>query len=459
MLCLKIVYQKGEKMFKAIIYTILFSSLLFGMNFAECKHLLNRTSFGVDKQQLSVCMKENDYESAVKELVYNHKPMSAEDTFNYAHKILRPPMKMSDLKITERKAFQKMKRKSHIALKKYWFETMLKTNDPFLEKMVLFWHNHFTSSLKKVGQASLMYQQNQLFRKYALGNFAALLHAIMEDPAMLIYLDNRANKKSHPNENFARELLELFTLGEGNYSEEDIKALAQALTGYSIDKNFKFKFKKRIHDESTKTFLGQSGNFDAHEMVDIILQQDATAVFIVKKLWLSFIGSDPKTEEVQRLAKLFRDKNYELKPLIQAILTSPSFTDLSERGTMIKSPLELIVGTLRSFDYNSFDSKTAIQYSRRLGQDLLDPPNAKGWSGGESWINTNTLLIRKGFLNRLTRGDAMKDLNYELFEVNTQSKEVRAAEILLPVKVFITPAPLFIQTLRTILQYPLYQLK
>ena len=348
-----------------------------------------------------------------------------------------------------------------MTLKEWWFRKMLKTDDPFLEYMVLFWHNHFTSSLKKVGQASLMYTQNKLFRKHALGNFSELLHAIIENPAMIIYLDNRGNKKGHPNENLARELLELFTMGEGNYNEREIKALARALTGYSVDKDLNFRFKKRIHDNDKKVIFGQEGNFDAHSIIDIILQNEVTSIFIVRKLWLTFIGDKPEVIEVERLAKFFRHNNYELKPLMLELLTSSYFTNISTRGTMIKSPIELIVGTLRSFDYNDFDTKTGVQFCRRLGQDLFDPPNVKGWSGGKNWINTNTLLIRKGFLNRLTRGDAMKHLKYDLFKPTKagENKEDRAAETLLPLKVLITPTPTFNQTLRTILQHPLYQLK
>ena len=233
------------------------------------------------------------------------------------------------------------------------------------------------------------------------------------------------------------------------------------MTGYSIDKNFKFRFKKGLHDKGKKEFFGKKGKFNAHDMINTILEQPTAAEFIVKKLWFAFIGTTPEAEDIERLATLFRTNNYEMKPLIHALLTSNAFTASSHYGTMIKSPIELIVGTLRSFEYRDFDPKIALQYSKRLGQDLLDPPNVKGWAGGESWINTNTLLIRRSFLNRLTRGDAMQHLKYDLFESETmgQSIESRAAETLLPVNVFITPAPKFNQTLRTILQHPLYQLK
>jgi len=448
-------------MFRVITMLLLLPLSLLAIDLEPCKHLLNRSSFGIDNKQLTACMEYIHYEDAVTALVYKSKSTRPDTTYRYRAEIIRPHKKMRDLSISERKTFQKRKRHSHIRLKKYYFEKMLKTEDPFLEKMVLFWHTHFTSSLKKVGQASLLYKQDQLFKKHALGNFAELLHAIIEDPAMLIYLDNRASKKGHPNENLARELLELFTLGEGAYSEKDIQSFARALTGYSLDRKFKFRFKKRVHDHGQKTFMGQRGHFNAHDIIDIILQQEATSLFIVEKLWLTFIGYAPNNKEVQRLAKLFRQNSYEMKPLMQALLTSPYFTDPGIRGTMIKSPIELVIGTLRSFQYDTFDSQSGIQYTRRLGQDLFDPPNVKGWAGGESWINTTTLLIRRGFLNRLTRGNAMKDLKLDLFTSVSkgQSIEERTVEILLPVKVFITPAPQFQQTLRTILQHPLYQLK
>ena len=433
---------------------------LWSTEFSKCKHLLNRTMFGVDKTHLNSCLQSKNYEDFVHTLIYKTSRVHTINNSVYIPKIL-PSRKIRDLNINERKQYLKKRRESYMTLKEWWFRKMLKTDDPFLEYMVLFWHNHFTSSLKKVGQSSLMYTQNKLFRKHALGNFSELLHAIIENPAMIIYLDNRGNKKGHPNENLARELLELFTMGEGNYNEREIKALARALTGYSVDKDLNFRFKKRIHDNDKKVIFGQEGNFDAHSIIDIILQNEVTSIFIVRKLWLTFIGDKPEVIEVERLAKFFRHNNYELKPLMLELLTSSYFTNISTRGTMIKSPIELIVGTLRSFDYNDFDTKTGVQFCRRLGQDLFDPPNVKGWSGGKNWINTNTLLIRKGFLNRLTRGDAMKHLKYDLFKPTKagENKEDRAAETLLPLKVLITPTPTFNQTLRTILQHPLYQLK
>ena len=447
---------------KKILLILLFWQLsLWGTEFSKCKHFIERTMFGIDKTNLTSCLHSSNYEEYVHTLINRTHTTTSDNTSHYDPQILRPSRKMKNLSIPERKAFQKKRRESYMALKVWWFNKMLTTDDPFLEHMVLFWHKHFTSSLRKVGQASLLYKQNQLFRKHALGNFSKLLHAIVEDPAMLIYLDNRANRKNHPNENLARELLELFTMGEGNYKESDIKALARALTGYSLDKNLHFRFKKRIHDKGSKEIFGQRGNFNAHDVINIILEQPATSTFIVRKLWLEFIGSAPDTKEIEKLARLFVQKNYEIKPLIEAIFTSKAFTDPSQYGTMVKSPVELAAGTLRSFEYDDFDTKTAVQFCKRLGQDLFDPPNVKGWADGDQWINTNTLLIRKAFLNRLTRGDAMQHLGYDLLTPvrDKQSREERAAETLLPTNVFITPEPKFSQTIRMILQNPLYQLK
>jgi len=447
-----------------ITYSILLVILLlplYGLDAEKCLHLLNRTSFGVNKEQLAICMQHEKYENAVTALVNRSKISVSGNMIECTQNTIRPPAKFRDLNSTQRKAFSTKRRNSYMMLKKLWFEKMLKSENPFFEKMVLFWHNHFTSSLLKVRQASLLCRQNQLFRKYALGNFGALLHEIIEDPAMIIYLDNRANKKSHPNENLARELLELFSLGEGNYQESDIRELARGLTGYSVNKKFDFFYNKKVHDTGIKHFLEHEGVFDAHDMINIILAQEETAVFVVEKLWLAFIGFVPDDKEVKRLAHIFRENNYELKPLMKAIFTSSYFTSPEVRGTMIKSPVELVIGTLRSFEYADFDSTLGVRYLIRLGQNLFDPPNVKGWSGGKNWINTNTLLIRKGFLKRLTRGDAMNDLNLDLFipTASTQSREERTVQTLLPLKVSITPEANFNNTLQNILQHPLYQLK
>ncbi len=447
---------------KLILFFILLLSRATATEFEQCAHLLNRTSFGITEPDIVSCLSDDNYETTVKRLLDMPQAIEPNPLPDFAAKLILPPKKFKELNAEERKAFTKKKRKQHLALKQWWITKTLTTPTPFRERMVLFWHNHFTSSIKKVQQSALIYRQLQLFRTYAVGNFAQLLHKIVEDPAMLIYLDNRANRKKHPNENLARELLELFTLGEGHYSEQDIKEVARTLTGYSLDKNRNFRFKKRQHDKGQKILFGHRGNYNAHQMVDLILEQNATALFVVQKFWKAFVGDDHDQQELERIAAIFRNSGYELKPMLYALFTSPSFTAPSNRGTMIKSPAELIIGTLRTFNYTTFNPKIAMQYSRRLGQDLLDPPNVKGWPGGRDWINANTLLIRKEFLSRLTRGKKkMEKLDDTLFR-NTliaDSPEAAAAKTLLPIKVFLTPAHRFDATLQTILQHPLYQLK
>jgi uncharacterized protein (DUF1800 family) len=295
-----------------------------------------------------------------------------------------------------------------------------------------------------------MYEQNRLFRKHALGNFKEFLHEVIRDPAMIIYLDNRNNNKTHPNENLARELLELFTMGEGHYSEKDIKELARGLTGYTLNKNLEFTFRKKAHDSDKKIFFGETGNFDADAMIEIILRQEATSIYIVTKFYKEFVSYTPNKQEIQRLAKLFQKNNYELKPLMFAILTSDEFINEKNRATMIKSPVELVVGTLRSLNYKSFDAKLGLKYTQKLRQNILNPPNVKGWSGGKTWIDANTLLTRKDYLHKLTRGDEIMHL-----DLNKSS----LAQILLPVKVYITPTSNKKEYLNMILQHPIYQLK
>jgi len=427
----------------------------------QCTHLLDRTSFGVTESDLLSCLHDRDYTSTVRRLLQISSRPGRPDIPSSLQMILRPKKRFKDLTIPERQAFQKEKRNRQIALKKWWMAKMLSTSTPFRERMVLFWHNHFTSSLRKVQQPALLYRQNKLFRRYALGNFSQLLHHIVEDPAMLIYLDNRANRKAHPNENLAREMLELFTLGEGHYTEKDIKEFARALTGYGLDRNLRFRFHPGLHDKGEKILFDHRGRFNAHQAVDLILQRKETAIFIVRKFWKAFVDDTPNEREVKRIAEIFRSNRYEIKPMLTALLTSPFFTAPYNRGTMIKSPVELIVGTLRTFKDRDFDPRIAVQYCARLGQDLFNPPNVKGWPGGKSWIDTNTLLIRKEFLARLTRGKEMLRLDKRIFQNHqiADSPESAAAKILLPTEVYLIPARSFDATLRTLLQHPLYQLK
>jgi uncharacterized protein (DUF1800 family) len=227
---------------------------------------------------------------------------------------------------------------------------------------------------------------------------------VSKDPAMVIYLDNASNRKAQPNENFAREAMELFTLGEGNYSEVDIKEAARAFTGWSIEPDTgEFMVRPLIHDEGVKTVLGRSGNFDGDAVLDILLSQPSTAEFIVAKLWREFVSPTPDAVEVRRIARMFRDNRYNVKVALRALLTSDAFYAQQNRAALIKSPVDLIVGTMRQFRFETGEVTPLVFASRQLGQDLFAPPNVKGWPGGEAWINSATLLQRKQMLERLFR--------------------------------------------------------
>ncbi len=288
-------------------------------------------------------------------------------------------------------------------LKRWWFGELLTTDSPLTEWVVLFWHNHFTSSLRKTKAPDLMYRQNDTFRREGLGSFRALLHEAAREPAMLLYLDNQTNDQDQPNENFARELLELFTLGEGQgYTEQDIREAARAFTGWRVQRGKgRFKLAKHKHDEGQKTFLGRTGAWGGEDILDILLEQPQTAKFVTRKLWRALISPTPDEREVERLAQDFRKKDYDLKALLRGLLTSRAFAAPEHRGALIKSPSELLVGTARMLGLDAQDTADVLApASRRLGQDLFEPPNVKGWPGGEAWITTWSLLARQQVLRK-----------------------------------------------------------
>lgn len=291
-----------------------------------------------------------------------------------------------------------------VELKAWWFEEMFSTSSPLTERMTLFWHNHFTSGLRKVKSPVLMYNQNAMLRRHALGSFRDLLAGVARDPAMILYLDNVSNRRKKPNENFARELLELFTLGEGHYTEADIKEAARAFTGWTLDrKTGDFRFARRQHDYGQKTFMGKKGELDGQDILDELLRNPQTSRFITAKLWRELVVEPAPARELERIARAFRESDYQISELVRQILTSRYFLDPALIGNKIKSPVELLVGTVRLFHVELKATLPVIAASRRLGQDILEPPNVKGWEGGERWITTDTLLARQQLITRLFR--------------------------------------------------------
>ena len=378
-----------------------------GMTFEDARHFLARTGFGGTLDEIRL-LANVDRNAAVEQALFPTLQTASTPAPSWIDSRPPHPRERKSMSPKEKKAFKKERRKKGMDLKAWWFREMIATSAPLTERMTLFWHNHFTSSLRKVKWPPLLYRQNILFRRMALGSFRDLLTAVAKDPAMILYLDTQSNNKSHPNENFARELLELFTLGEGHYTEQDIKEAARAFTGWKLHRrDGSFRIARRQHDHGTKTVLGQTGRFSGDDILTIALDQPSTATHVVKKLWREFISDRPDPQEVDRLARVFRQSDYHMKSVLAAMFASPQFWESENRGVLIKSPMELIVGTIRLFDLPISDSHMLPRYSRRLGQDLFDPPNVKGWPGGTRWITTNSLLDRWQLLRRGLRGHEM----------------------------------------------------
>jgi len=287
------------------------------------------------------------------------------------------------------------------AAQMWWLDRMLRTQQPLVEKMTLFWHGHFATSIQKV-PANLMVGQIDLFRSYALGHFHDLLLAVSQDPAMLVWLDNRYNNKLHPNENYAREVMELFSLGLGNYTEDDVKNGARAFTGWTLDKNQQFVFRPAQHDDGEKTFLGRTGNFDGGDIVSIIVSQPIHQRFICRKLLEFFVYSDPEPELVDALARTYALSGFDIAQTVGAILRSNVFYSARAYRAVPKSPIEFVVGTLRFMQVRKVPKDT-VYWLQRMGQIPLAPPSVKGWDGGPTWVNTATLLARFNYVNRIVK--------------------------------------------------------
>ncbi len=376
------------------------------LGYDDARHLLARTGFGPtdaevrDYAPLSRADAVAKLLSETRTVALTPPPAAMLDTSP-----LRPPRAEAST-VEQRQAFVREQARETLELRGWWLTEMLATPSPLTERMTLFWHNHFVSSQQKVRIARLMYRQNVLLRANALGRFDTLLHAIARDPAMVIYLDSVQNRKGAPNENFAREVMELFTLGEGHYTETDIKEAARAFTGWSLERETgAFRFRPLLHDDGSKTVLGSNGRFDGDDVLDLLLARPQASTFIVTKLWREFVSPQPDRREVERIARRFRESRYDIKVALGDLLTSDAFYAPDNRGVLVKSPVDVVVGALRQFAIGVDTGLPFALAAAGMGQNLLAPPNVKGWPGGDAWINTQTLLARKQFLDRLTRAD------------------------------------------------------
>ena len=300
---------------------------------------------------------------------------------------------------------QQESRKQGLEAQHWWFNRMLKTKAPLREKMTLFWHDHFATSIQKVKQPVLLIKQNELFREYAFGNLRDLTQKVVRDPAMILYLDTQSSSKSMPNENFAREIMELFTLGEGNYTEEDVKQAARAFTGYQLNRlTGEVVQSARAWDDGKKTIFGETGPYNGKDVVSLIFKKDACAKFMAVKLWEFFAYEKPVDSAIADLAATFRKNDYELKPVLREIFLSAEFYGKKAMATQIKSPVQYLVQLLKELEMESAPLGFPIMGQTQLGQVLFMPPNVAGWDWGKAWINTNTLLTRYNLAGSLING-------------------------------------------------------
>jgi len=321
-------------------------------------------------------------------------------------------MGMSDPKEIQKKMDdpdlkKKLREKSRDDLKTLnirWLETLVNSEAQLREKMSLFWHGHFAC---RIQNSYFSQELLHIVRTNALGSFADMLKAVSKSPAMLQFLNNQQNKKSHPNENFAREVMELFTMGRGNYTENDVKEAARAFTGWAFEPRGGFVFRKFQHDDGSKTFLGKTGNFDGDDILNMLLENKQTANYISRKIYRYFVNENVNEQNQQWLSKRFYANNYDIAKLLEDIYTSDWFYDEKNIGNRIKSPVELIAGIRRLLPMQLENDQSQLLFQRALGQVLFYPPNVAGWPGGKNWIDSSSLMLRLRIPQILSANDAM----------------------------------------------------
>ncbi|HYK45661.1 MAG TPA: DUF1800 domain-containing protein [Parafilimonas sp.] len=363
------------------------------------QHLLWRAGFGVNTETVKdIAVAPPEVLYTMLETASSSRPAYIDVADNTLKGLMMGIQQVAELQQAEkpmtdeqRKKFKKESIQNIRTLNTSWLNEMVETDAQLREKMALFWHGHFACR-----NLNIFYQQLLLdeIRTNALTNFRDLLKGVSKSAAMLNFLNNQQNQKKHPNENFAREVMELFTLGRGNYSEQDVKEAARAFTGWSAKFNGDFLFRPFIHDDGEKTFLGKTGNFSGDDIVQILLEQKQTAKFITTKIYRYFVNDVVDEELCNDLADAFYQSNYDIKTLMKNIFTSDWFYDEKNIGCRIKSPVELLVGIRRILPMQLENEGIQILLQRALGQILFYPPNVAGWPGGKTWIDSSTLMLR-----------------------------------------------------------------
>ncbi len=357
-------------------------------NARNIKHLYARAGFGIRFEDLH----EHENWSVKKAVRKLFKASEIQQPINVLTENIDQRNHPKDQTDEEKRMLQEDRNKQEKTLNNAWTTQLGQTDAQLREKMTLFWHNHFSCN---IGNAYYEQQLNNIERTNALGNFKTLLLEVSQSPAMLQFLNNQQNQKGHPNENFARELMELFTLGRGNYTEQDVKESARSFTGWAYDgKTGDYSFKPKAHDDGIKTFLGKTGNFCGEDIIDMLIANRQTAVFLSEKLYRYLVNDIADADHVNQMADVFYHSNYEIKPLLEFVFLSEWFYDDKNIGNLVKSPVEFLTGLNRQFYVNYENPDVLMQFQRTLGQVLFRPPNVAGWPGGKKWIDSSSLMYR-----------------------------------------------------------------
>jgi len=391
----------------------------------EAAHLLQRAGFGGTPEQV-LTLTEMGLDGAVDHLLNWTAVPDPLDDPGFSSDIMRPATaeERNQMRMARRDGDETAREKARMLRQQrqradrqqmskgrtWWLERMIETSRPLQEKLTLFWHGHFATGYRAVEDSWHMLQQNQMLRENAAGDFkTALVHGIIRDPAMIKYLNNNQNRRGAPNENLARELMELFTLGEGNgYSEDDIKEGARALTGFTYNDDA-FSFNSRAHDDDIKTIFGRRGNWSADDFVELIFTRPTSSTWICWKLYRFFVDDAADSTEqsmtvVNAMGKTLKRQNWNVAPVLSEVFKSKHFYHPTRRGTLVKSPVQLVVQACRSMNLPARNVSRLGEACTLMGQSLFAPPSVKGWDGGTAWINTSTLFTRQNTLVYLLTG-------------------------------------------------------
>lgn len=381
----------------------------------QARHLLNRAAFGGDAAQVERWAALGP-RAAVERLFAEpeREPFAARRL-----RLEEDPGTLRRRGVEELRAARAELRQRHRqqrdAYLAHWVERMLVEEAPLRERMTLFWHGVLTTQASKVRDSYLLVRQSQLLREHALGNYGELLRAILRDPAMLEYLDNDTNRRGHPNENLARELLELFGLGEGHYTEADVTEVARALTGYGVDREGRFVRSRREHDGGIKHVLGVPGEHDADSVVDVILAQPACGRWIAGRLLEYLEGLPPEPARLREYGRFLRERNYELEPFLRRLFLDPEFYRPEVVAARVQSPLDHLVGASRRLGLAPAPTALA-EGAAMLGEELLEPPSVRGWEGGLAWIDTSSFMARGNMAGALLGVVGLEELRSALAE-------------------------------------------